>query len=84
MEFLQIPSHYTSPERQSLSLGDLHQSHRTIALKQTEHLPMMQEQFPDFANLIEYWEVHDIDFAEPTVTLDLIGKQISQLLSSLR
>jgi protein-tyrosine phosphatase len=84
MDLLRIPLHYTAPERQSLSLDDLHHSHRAIALKRIEHYPMMREQFPTFADQIEYWDVHDIDFEEPPVTLDLIGKQVSQLLASLR
>lgn len=81
---MQVPLHHTAPERQSLTQEDLLRARRTIALKQTEHYPMMKEQFPTFADQIEYWEVHDIDFADPVVSLQLIGKQIQQLLSDLQ
>src|SRR5580692_5617323 len=30
-----------------------------VALKQAEHLPLLQERFPDWAEKVEYWQVDD-------------------------
>lgn len=81
---LQIPLHHTAPERQSLTIEDLSRAHRAIALQHTEHFPMMQEQFPEYADKIEYWEVLDIEYADPSESLELIARQVHQMLDALR
>ena len=48
-----------------LSLSDLLESDRVIALKEAEHRPLMVERFPDWAHRITYWHVHDLDAATP-------------------
>lgn len=69
--------------RVSLTLSDLKASDRIIALKRDEHLPMMREQFPAWADKIEYWGVHDIDFATSNIALPQIEQQVRELYSSL-
>jgi protein-tyrosine phosphatase len=48
---------------------DLAKANRIIALKQDEHLPMLQRKFPRWVERTEFWQVHDIDVADPTVAL---------------
>jgi len=59
-------------------LEDFEKAHRVIALKQTEHLPLMEERFPAWAEKIEFWHIDD----EPGV-LGLIERQIKELAASL-
>lgn len=54
-----------------------------IALKRSEHLPMMQAKFREWAGRIECWQVDDIDVAPPAVALGLIDTQVNKLLARL-
>lgn len=56
---------------------------RVIALKETEHRPLMLAKFPAWTDRIEYWQVHDIDFALPNVALGQIDTQVDALLAQL-
>ncbi len=54
---------------------DFEQAHRIIALKQAEHLPLMQERFPAWVERVEYWHVDDV----PEV-LPLIEQEVAALI----
>ncbi|WP_422355629.1 NUDIX domain-containing protein [Roseivirga pacifica] len=56
------------------------QAKLVIALDETEHRPMMQEQFPEWENQIEYWQVHDIDFTEPSEALPTLKNKVEGLV----
>ena len=43
----------------ALEPADLEAAGRVIALQRDEHYPMMVEAFPDWAERVEYWDVHD-------------------------
>ncbi len=75
-----------SPQRdpRALELSDLQTATRTIALKEIEHRPMMQMQFPDWVDRIEYWQVHDIDCAPPSEALPQISRRVDELIAQLR
>jgi protein-tyrosine phosphatase len=48
-----------------------------IALKRTEHLPLLQERFPEFADRVEFWHVEDAPGVLPEITAqieDLVGR----------
>ncbi len=64
---VEIPSKHRNPI--SLSRLDLEQSLRVIAVKETEHRPLLLERFPDWADRVHYWEVHDLDMATPVQAL---------------
>jgi protein-tyrosine phosphatase len=51
---------------------------RVIALKQVEHLPLVQERYPDWHDKIEYWHIDDA----PEV-LPLIEQQVMTLVAAL-
>lgn len=38
---------------------DLERARRVIALSRTEHLPLLQERFPAWADRVEYWPIED-------------------------
>ena len=63
---------------QSLTSDDLETAHRIIALKRDEHLPLLQERFPSWADRVEYWHIED----EPGV-LHLIERAVHELLPRL-
>ncbi len=79
-----ISHEMTSPRPKQLTLVDLQQADRIIALKEVEHRPMMLKQFPEWADRIEYWHVHDIDFSPPEAALPEIASLVATLVSELR
>ena len=48
-----------------LSEDDLKSADLVIAVKEGEHRAMMEEQFPAWADRIEYWHVDDLDCTHP-------------------
>lgn len=54
-----------------------------IAMDESEHRKMMEKDFSDFADKIEYWQVHDIDFTEPQEALPVLKTQVEALVESL-
>jgi protein-tyrosine phosphatase len=62
---------------------DLADSQLVVALKEDEHRPLMQQRFATWVDRIEYWRIHDIDFAEPQVALSQLEREIRELVSRL-
>ena len=42
-----------------LSSDDLETAERIVAMDQVEHLPLLQERFPAWAERLEYWEIDE-------------------------
>ena len=63
---------------------DLQAAALTIAVKETEHRPMMRQQFPQWESRIEYWEVHDLDRAEAEEALATLKERVEQLVFRLQ
>lgn len=68
---------------QALCEADLNTAERIIALKETEHRPLLLERFPDWSNRVEYWEVHDMDQWNATQALEEIERRIRLLVLGL-
>ncbi|MCA9188704.1 MAG: hypothetical protein R3E01_00755 [Pirellulaceae bacterium] len=66
-----------------LTAQDLNDAAIVIAVKETEHRPMIRRQFPDWEDRIEYWEVHDLDVEPASVALPQLVGQVEQLLARL-
>ena len=58
--------------------GDLEGAALIVALKHDEHLPLLQERFPAWADQVEFWHVDDA----PEV-LGLIEKEVIELVARL-
>lgn len=50
-----------------------------VALKQVEHLPLLQERFPDWVEKVEFWHIDDA----PDV-LGLIERDVMDLVARIR
>jgi protein-tyrosine phosphatase len=77
---LGIPLHHTGSAPTQLRKEDLARAHRTIALKRDEHHAMMLQAHPEWADRIEYWAVHDIDFLTPAEALPQIEARVLELV----
>ncbi len=67
----------------ALTEVDLSSSHHIIALKHAEHHPLMSRKFPGWVDLVEYWHVHDIDFAPPIQAIPQIEEAVHALMERL-
>ncbi len=73
----------TAPGRRSLSRADLVAAAHIVALKESEHRPVMLARYPKQAGRVEYWKVHDLDASLPAATLAHIEKEVLQLARKL-
>ncbi len=62
---------------------DLIEASLVIAMLEEEHRPMMQEQFPRWADRIRYWNIHDIDRDSPCHVLPIIEAEVETLIQHL-
>ena len=76
----------TKPQREPipLSLDDLMKSDLTIAVKETEHRPLMRRKFPDWEHKVVYWEVHDLDVEPADKALPLLRVHVESLFQELQ
>src|SRR6266478_1920269 len=56
-----------------VTLADLDQAERIVALKQAEHLPLLQERFPAWVEKIEFWHVDDAPDALPLIEREIMS-----------
>jgi protein-tyrosine phosphatase len=56
---------------------------RVIAVKEEEHRPLMLERFPQWAQRIDYWHIHDLDCSEPEIALVELENQVRGLVARL-
>ena len=68
----------TQPIRYPLPLteDDLENADLTIAVKETEHRPLMQTHFSTWEHKIEYWKIHDLDFATADEALPVLRMHV--------
>jgi len=66
-----------------LSETDFERADLVVALKKTEHFGMMVEQFPAWADRIQYWHIDDIDCATPNEALPICETCVKSLVKTL-
>lgn len=66
------------------TLADFNSAQLVIGLKEAEHRPLIEQRFPAVAHRVTYWNVDDVEFAEPSVALAIVDRQIRELISTLR
>jgi predicted translation initiation factor SUI1 len=56
-----------------VTTDDLEKATRVVALKQAEHLPLLQEGFPAWAEKVEFWHVDDAPEALALIEQEVMG-----------
>jgi protein-tyrosine phosphatase len=56
---------------------------RVIAVKETEHRPMMRRRFGRFADDIEYWEIDDISHGPTETAITELDRRVRRLIQEL-
>ena len=62
---------------------DLAAAQLIVALKEAEHRPLLTERHPMWVEKVEFWHVHDVDFATPEVALPEIEERVGALIARL-
>jgi protein-tyrosine phosphatase len=63
--------------------ADFAAARHIVAVKRTEHLPIIARRFAEFVDLVEFWEVHDLDCAGPESALPQLEREVQMLLERL-
>jgi protein-tyrosine phosphatase len=66
-----------------LSEADLENADLVVAVKRAEHYAMMRDQFPRWADGIQYWHVDDLDCATADEALPLCESCVKFLVETL-
>ncbi|MEX0718061.1 MAG: hypothetical protein WD066_15820 [Planctomycetaceae bacterium] len=86
----------TRLERLGISIGDdvpfpiqvveddFRRADHVVAVKAAEHRRMIADRYPDWESRVEFWNVHDIDCAEPATALPMLEAQVRRLFLRLR
>jgi protein-tyrosine phosphatase len=73
------PLRYPEP----IEEADLTSAGLVVAVKEAEHRPMMETLFPEWADRVEYWHVHDLDVWEPESAFPLLRGHVEELVQRL-
>lgn len=66
-----------------LNPSDLALAHRIILMDEQEHKPMLESQFSEWSDYVEYWNIQDVEFEEPVSALDRLERKIDLLIGRL-
>jgi protein-tyrosine phosphatase len=74
---------HTAPAPRALTRADLAAAAHVVALKESEHRPIMTARFPRHAEKVEYWQVHDLDAGSPADTFAAIDALVARVAARL-
>jgi protein-tyrosine phosphatase len=67
----------------SVSRKDFEAADYVVAVKKTEHRPMIERRFPTWLERVEFWEVHDLDCAGPEEAFPCLEREVVALMARL-
>lgn len=76
-----LPRPDTSPR--AISIEQLSEASLVIALNRSEHLPMIETEFPLWKNRVSYWEIADESERCPDFALPRIEAEVENLIGAL-
>ena len=80
---LQVPTEQYLRHPKDLAISDLNSADHIVAVKESEHRPLVSRRFPEWRDKIEYWEIHDIDYQGPEEALPHLEERVIELLQRL-
>jgi len=64
--------------------NDLSRADLIVALKESEHRPLLEIRFAGWSDRVEYWDIHDVDQAPAAESLAEIHDLVESLIARLR
>jgi protein-tyrosine phosphatase len=74
-EYLRLPIKVTDIDFES--------NHHIVAVKEAEHRLMIQRDYPDRLENVEFWHVHDLDCCGPEEAISHLEQEVTGLLLRL-
>ena len=68
----------------SSDLADFDVAKIIIAVKESEHRPLVERRFPTVAPRVRYWHVDDVGFAPPSLALAMLDQHVRELIENLQ
>jgi low molecular weight protein-tyrosine phosphatase len=78
-----VERRHTSTDLAALTLQDLINADRAIAMCESEHRPMMVERHPRWVDHVTYWHVRDLPDWPPAKAILEIEREVLHLLDSI-
>ncbi len=66
-----------------LSPSDLALAQRIILMDEQEHRSMLESQFGEWSDYVEYWNIQDVEYEAPESALDRLERKVDLLISNL-
>lgn len=63
---------------------ELAQVDHIIIMDEQEHLPMMQEFYPEWITQVDFWQIRDVQFESPNSALPKLIKRMEQFVLELQ
>jgi len=63
--------------------ADFEGAHHVVAVKEAEHRPMIQRNFPRWLERVEFWHVHDLDCCGPDEAIPHLDREVAALAKRL-
>jgi protein-tyrosine phosphatase len=76
-----LPAALRAPR--DVTKADLVGADIVIAVKETEHRPLVSERFPELLDRVEFWHVDDVGDAPPSVALPILERHVRELVQRL-
>jgi len=76
-----LPSSHRNPIQ--VQECDFEAAHLVVAVKEAEHRSMIEESFPNWAERVEFWHIHDLDIARPDEALPELATKVEHLVKRL-
>ena len=67
----------------SAAVADFHAADHVVAVKGAEHRALMQSTFPALVDRVEFWNVHDLDCADPAEAMPHLEREVTSLIERL-
>jgi protein-tyrosine phosphatase len=67
----------------AVSHEDFDSADHVIAVKEAEHRPLIQAHFSLWLDRVEFWEVHDVDYASPDEATPQLEREVIGLMERL-
>ena len=65
----------------ALKESDLARAHQIVAVNRSEHLHILERNFPQYVEQVEFWNVHDCGLVTPDKALAQIEKNVLRLIN---
>ena len=67
----------------TVSDADFESAHHVVAVKEAEHRPIIERDFPRWIERVEFWHIHDLDCCGPEEAIPHLDREVIALVERL-